>query len=128
MKALYFNEHGGPEVMQYSDVPDPRPGPGEALVQVKAVALNHLDLWVRQGWPGLILPKTEIDLRFIFAKQISLIGSTMGSHQDFRKVMELLWAGRLKPVIDRMMPLSEGRAAHELLATDQQFGKIVLEV
>jgi len=60
MKALYFNEHGGPEVMQYGDMPDPRPGPGEALVQVKAVALNHLDLWVRQGWPGLNLPRPHI--------------------------------------------------------------------
>jgi NADPH:quinone reductase-like Zn-dependent oxidoreductase len=340
MKALYFHEHGGPEVLQYGDVPDPRPGPGEALVQVKAVALNHLDLWVRRGWPGLNLvkphiggsdvagvvagygagadghavgtrvavdpgvvlgedewtrrgeesvsphyhllgedvyggcaeyvtvpvrnllpipdgidfsqaaapilvgltawrmllkrarlragesvaivgagggvnsfsiqvakylgatvyaitgtldkmrkarelgadyvinyreedwskklhqltgtrgvdvvidnvgqatlnssmralarggrvvivgntsgPKTEIDVRFIFAKQISLIGSTMGSHQDFCDVMKLVWAGTLKPVIYRVMPLSEGRAAHELLAAGQQFGKIVL--
>ena len=342
MKALYFNEHGGPEVMQYGDMPDPRPGPGEALVQVKAVALNHLDLWVRQGWPGLNLPKphiggsdvaglvagygagangpalrtrvvidpgvvlgedewtrrgeesvsphyhllgesvrggcaeyvavparnllpipdgidfpqaaapvlagltawrmlvkraqlkagesvaivgagggvnsisiqiakrlgatvyaitsspdkmrkaqelgadyiinyrvedwskklfqltgkrgvdvvvdnvgqatlnssiralarggrvvivgstsgpkAEIDVRFIFGKQISLIGSTMGSHQDFRDVMELVWAGTLKPVIDRTMPLSEGRAAHELLAAGRQFGKVMLEI
>jgi NADPH:quinone reductase-like Zn-dependent oxidoreductase len=341
MKALYFREHGGSEVLQYGDLPDPRPGPGEALVQVKAVALNHLDLWVRQGWPGLNLPrphiggsdvaglvagygtgangpavgtrvvidpgivlgedewtrrgeesvsphyhllgehvrggcaeyvtvparnllpipdgthfaqaaapilvaltawrmlvkraqlkagesvaivgagggvnslsiqvakylgatvyaitstpdkmrkaqglgadyvinyheedwskklyqltgkrgvdvvvdnvgqatlnssmralarggrvvivgntsgpKAEIDVRFIFGKQISLIGSTMGSHQDFCHVMELVWAGTLKPVIDRIMPLSEGRAAHELLAAGQQFGKIVLQ-
>ncbi len=342
MKALYFREHGGPEVLQYGDLPDLQPGPGEALVRVKAVALNHLDLWVRQGWPGLNLPKphiggsdvaglvagygpgakgpavgtravidpgivlgedewtrrgeesvsphyqllgedvrggcaeyvtvpsrnllsvpdgidfaqaaapilvgltawrmlfkraqlkagesvaivgagggvnsisiqlakylgatvyaitstpdkmrkaqelgadhvinyrqkdwskklyqltgkrgvdvvvdnvgqatlnssiravarggrvaivgntsgpkTEIDVRFIFGKQISLIGSTMGSHQDFCDVMERVWAGTIKPVIDRTMPLSEGRAAHELLATGQQFGKIVLRV
>lgn len=342
MKALYFREHGGLEVLQYGDLPDPHPGPGEALVQVKAVALNHLDLWVRQGWPGLNLPKphiggsdvaglvagygtgangpavgtrvvidpgvvlgedewtrrgeesvsphyqllgedvrggcaeyvtvpsrnllpipdgidfaqaaapilvgltawrmlvkraqlkggesvaivgagggvnsisiqiakylgatvyaitstpdkmrkakelgaddvinyrqedwskklyqltgkrgvdvvvdnvgqatlnssmralarggrvvivgntsgpkAEIDVRFIFGKQIGLIGSTMGSHQDFCDVMELVWAGTLKPVIDRMMPLSEGRAAHELLAAGQQFGKIVLQI
>lgn len=340
MKALYFNEHGGPEVLRYGDVPDPTPGPGEALVQVKAVALNHLDLWVRRGWPGLDLPKphiggsdvagivagygegaggppigtrvvidpgvvtgedewtrrgeesvsphyhilgesvrggcaeyvtvparnllpipdsfdfpqaaapilvgltawrmlvkraqlkagesvaivgagggvnsisiqiakhlgatvyaitstpekmdkakelgadvvinyreedwakklyqltgkrgvdvvvdnvgqatlplsmravarggrivivgntsgpqAQIDVRFIFGKQISLIGSTMGSHQDFLDVMNLVWAGRLKPVIDRVMPLAEGRAAHELLESGQQFGKVVL--
>jgi NADPH:quinone reductase-like Zn-dependent oxidoreductase len=42
--------------------------------------------------------------------------------------MELVWAGTLKPVIDRIMPLSEGRAAHELLAAGQQFGKIVLQI
>jgi NADPH:quinone reductase-like Zn-dependent oxidoreductase len=342
MKALYFNEHGGPEVMQYGDVPDVQPGSGEALVQVKAVALNRLDLWVRQGWPGLNLPKphiggsdvagivvgygqgasgppigtrvvidpgvvtgedewtrrgeesvsqhyhilgetvrggcaeyatvparnllaipfgfdfaraaapilvgltawrmlvkraelkagesvaivgagggvnsiaiqiakhigatvyavtstpekmrkarelgadhvinyreeewsktvyqltdkrgadvivdnvgqatlnssmravarggrvvivgntsgpkAEIDVRLIFGKQISLIGSTMGSHQDFLDVMELVWAGKLKPVVDRLMPLSEGRTAHEVLAAGQQFGKIVLQI
>ncbi len=342
MKALYFNEHGGPEVMQYGDVPDERPGPGEALVQVHAVALNHLDLWVRQGWPGLNLPRphiggsdvagivtaygdgasgppigtrvvidpgvvtgedewtrrgeesvsphyhilgesvrggcaeyaavpagnllpmpegfdfpqaaapilvgltawrmlvkraklktgesvaivgagggvnsmaiqiarhlgatvyaitstpekmqkaqelgadhvinyreqewskaiyqltgkrgvdvvvdnvgratlgsslraaarggrvvivgntsgpqTELDVRLIFGKQISLIGSTMGSRQDFLDVMDMVWAGKLKPVVDRVMPLAEGRAAHELLAAGQQFGKVVLQV
>ncbi len=342
MKALHFIEHGGPEVLQYGDLPDPLPGPGEALVQVKAVALNHLDLWVRQGWPGLNLPlphiggsdvsglvvgygdgakgpapgtrvvidpgivlgedewtrrgeesvsphyrllgehvrggcaeyvtvpsrnllpipdgigfaqaaapslvgltvwrmlvkraqlkagesvaivgagggvnsfsiqvakylgatvyaitstaekmrkaeelgadyvinyreedwakklyqlsgkrgvdvvvdnvgratlsssmravarggrvvivgntsgpKAEIDVRFIFGKQISLIGSTMGSHQDFCDVMELVWAGKLKPSIDRTMPLADGRAAHELLAAGRQFGKIVLQI
>lgn len=342
MKALYFDGHGGPEVLQYGDLPDLQPGRGEALVQVKAVALNHLDLWVRQGWPGLNLPKphiggsdvaglvvgyglgtngpapgtrvaidpgivlgedewtrrgeesvsphyhllgehvrggcaeyvtvpsrnllsipngidfahaaapilvgltawrmlvkraqlkagesvaivgagggvnsfaiqvakhlgatvyaitsspdkmrkaqelgadhvinyreedwsnklyqltakrgvdvvvdnvgqatlnssmraaarggrvvivgntsgpkAEIDVRFVFGKQISLIGSTMGSHQDFCDVMEQVWAGTLRPVIDRIMPLSEGRAAHELLAAGQQFGKIVLQI
>ena len=44
-------------------------------------------------------PQAEIDIRFIFGKQISLIGSTMGSHQDFRDVLNLLWAGKIKPVI-----------------------------
>jgi len=56
MKALFFNEHGGPEVMQYGDLADRPPGPGEALVQVKAVALNHLDLWVRRGLPNMTIP------------------------------------------------------------------------
>ena len=46
-------------------------------------------------------PNAEIDIRFIFGKQISLIGSTMGNHQDFRDVTDLLWSGKLKPVIDR---------------------------
>lgn len=342
MKALYFNQHGGPDVLQYGDVPGVQPGPGEVLVQVKAVALNHLDVWVRQGWPGLNLPmphiggsdvagivagygqaaggppvgtrvvvdpgvltgedewtrrgepsvsphyhilgesvrggcaeyvgvpaanvlpippgvdftqaaapilvgltawrmlvrraglqagesvaivgagggvnsisiqiakhlgatvyaitstpekmrkaaelgadhvinyreedwsralyrltgkrgvdvvvdnvgqatlqaslraaarggrvaivgntsgpQAEIDVRLIFGKQISLVGSTMGSHQDFLDVMALVWTGKLKPVIDRILPLSEGRAAHEALAAGEQFGKIVLQI
>ncbi len=340
MKALCFFEHGDLEVMQYTDVPDPAPGPGEVLVQVKACALNHLDIWVRRGWPGLKLamphwgsadvagvvaglgegvtgwqlgqrvvvdpglshtedeftrrgedslspgyrilgeqvrggaaeyvvvparnllampenldypaaaapllvgltawrmlihraglragesvlvlgagggvnsmaiqiarlagatvyavtssaqkvaralelgadvvldrsqvdwgreiyrltgkrgvdvvvdnvgsatlnvsmravarggrivivgntsgPYAEIDIRFIFAKQISLIGSTMGSHQDFLDVTALLWAGKLEPVIDRVMPLSQGREAFAIMERGEQFGKIVL--
>ena len=71
-------------------------------------------------------PRAEIDIRFLFAKQISLIGSTMGSHQDFLDVLNLLWAGRIKPVIHRVMPLSEGREAYKMMEAGQQFGKIVL--
>jgi NADPH:quinone reductase-like Zn-dependent oxidoreductase len=71
-------------------------------------------------------PLTEIDIRFIFGKQISLIGSTMGSHQDFHDVMNLLWSDRLKPVIHGVMPLSEGREAYQMMEAGQQFGKIVL--
>jgi NADPH:quinone reductase-like Zn-dependent oxidoreductase len=71
-------------------------------------------------------PKVKIDVRFIFGKQISLIGSTMGSHQDFRDVMELVWSGKLKPVIDRVMPLAEGKEAYGALERGEQFGKIVL--
>ena len=340
MKALCFYEHGGLDVLQYADVPDPTPGPGEVLLQVNACAINHLDVWVRRGWPGLKLemphwgsadvagliaglgegvagwevgqrvvvdpgistaedeftrrgedslspgyhilgeqvrggaaeytvvpacnllampdgldyseaaapllvsltawrmlihraglragesvlvvgagggvnsmavqiaklagatvyvvagnaqkaekarqlgadialdrsqvdwgrevykltgkrgvdvvvdnvgaatikasmravarggrivivgnttgPKAEIDIRFIFGKQISLIGSTMGTHQDFRDVTALLWSGQLKPVIDRVMPLSKGREAFAVMERGEQFGKIVL--
>jgi 2-desacetyl-2-hydroxyethyl bacteriochlorophyllide A dehydrogenase len=71
-------------------------------------------------------PQAQIDMRFIFGKQISLIGSTMGSHQDFLDVLNLLWTGKLKAVIDRVMPLSEGRMAYQLMEEGKQFGKIVL--
>ncbi len=347
MKALYFTHHGGPEVMQYGDLDDVRPGPGQALVQVKAVALNHVDLWVRRGGPafdklpkphvggadvaGIVLgygegatgpaegtrvvvdpgvmtgpggaagqdewtrrgedslspyyhilgedgwggcaellvvpavnllpmpddfdfvaaaapllvyltawrmlvkraqlkpgetvaivgagggvnsaaiqiakhlgatvyaitstpekmarahslgadvtinykaedwskavflatgkrgvdvvvdnvgaptwtqsiralarggrlvtvggtggPVVEMDLRLVFRKQISILGSTMGSHDDFRNVMDLIWQRKLAPVVDKVFPLSEGRAAHEYLEKGEQFGKVVL--
>ena len=49
MKAVRFHEHGGPDVLRYEDAPDPEIGPGEALVRVRACALNHLDLWNRRG-------------------------------------------------------------------------------
>jgi NADPH:quinone reductase-like Zn-dependent oxidoreductase len=49
MKAVRFHQHGGPEVLKYEDAPDPKIGPDEVLVKVKACALNHLDLWLRNG-------------------------------------------------------------------------------
>ncbi|MGD9186331.1 MAG: alcohol dehydrogenase catalytic domain-containing protein [Desulfobacterales bacterium] len=55
MKALYFQEHGDLNVIQYGDVSDPSAGPDDVIVRVRACALNHLDIWVRRGWPGLKL-------------------------------------------------------------------------
>jgi len=71
-------------------------------------------------------PQAEIDMRYIFGKQISLIGSTMGSHQDFRDVLKILWAGKIKPVIHQVMPLNEGIEAYKMMQDGKQFGKIVL--
>jgi NADPH:quinone reductase-like Zn-dependent oxidoreductase len=56
MKALAFNEHGGLDTLRYQDVPDPAIGPDDVLVRVRACALNHLDLFVREGLPGFKLP------------------------------------------------------------------------
>jgi NADPH:quinone reductase-like Zn-dependent oxidoreductase len=53
MHAVFFREHGGVEKLEYGYQPKPIPGHGEALVQVKACALNHLDIWTRQGMPGV---------------------------------------------------------------------------
>ena len=56
MKALAFHAHGGLDKLRYQDVPDPTLGPGDVLVRVRACALNHLDLFVREGLPGFELP------------------------------------------------------------------------
>jgi NADPH:quinone reductase-like Zn-dependent oxidoreductase len=60
MRAALFRRHGGPEVLELADLPMPEPGPGEVLVKVHAAALNHLDLWVRDGWEGLKLPLPHV--------------------------------------------------------------------
>src|SRR5713101_2841465 len=60
MKAIVFQKHGGPEVLQYTDAPEPVPGPRDVLVRVRACALNRLDLWVRQGLPGVAIPLPHI--------------------------------------------------------------------
>jgi len=60
MKAVRFHRHGGPEVLQYEDAPDPVPNADEALVRVKACALNHLDVWARNGLPNVEIPMPHI--------------------------------------------------------------------
>ncbi len=60
MKAVRFHRHGGPEVLQFEEVPDPKPNSDEALVRVRACALNHLDLWGRNGLPNVTIPLPHI--------------------------------------------------------------------
>ncbi|MCI0520119.1 MAG: zinc-binding dehydrogenase [Chloroflexi bacterium] len=60
MKAAIFHTHGGPEVLHVEELPTPQPKPGEVLVRLKAAALNRLDLWVRNGWPGIQLEYPHI--------------------------------------------------------------------
>jgi zinc-binding alcohol dehydrogenase/oxidoreductase len=57
VKAVRIHEDGGPEVLRYEDVADPEPGPGEALVELRAAGLNHLDVWVRKGLPSVPKPR-----------------------------------------------------------------------
>jgi NADPH:quinone reductase-like Zn-dependent oxidoreductase len=60
MKAILFDKHGGPEVLQFADFPTPEPGAEQVLVKLQAAALNRLDLWVREGWPGIKLEYPHI--------------------------------------------------------------------
>ncbi|GAB4581251.1 MAG: zinc-binding dehydrogenase [Anaerolineales bacterium] len=73
-------------------------------------------------------PKFEIDNRFIFGKHLSIIGSTMGTKKDFAEVFALIFAGKLRPVLDKTFPLQEARAAHERLEKGEQLGKITLSI
>src|ERR1051326_7956933 len=60
MKAARIHQHGGPEVLVYEDVPDPKIKANQVLVRVRASALNHLDLFVRAGIPGMKFPLPHI--------------------------------------------------------------------
>lgn len=73
-------------------------------------------------------PKFEIDNRFIFTKHLSIIGSTMGSIQDFAEVMDLVFSGALKVPLDQRYPLAQARSAQARLASNQQLGKITLTI
>ena len=57
MKAIRIHEDGGPEVLRYEDAPEPEPGPGQVLVELRAASLNHLDLWIRSGRPSVPKPR-----------------------------------------------------------------------
>jgi NADPH:quinone reductase-like Zn-dependent oxidoreductase len=60
MKAVIFSEHGGPEVLTHTEVADPQIKANEVLIEVRACALNHLDVWVRGGLPGIKIPLPHI--------------------------------------------------------------------
>ncbi len=73
-------------------------------------------------------PRFEIDNRYIFAKHLSIIGSTMSTLADFREVMDLIVAGKLKPILDQTYSLQDAAAAQERLWRNENFGKITLEI
>ncbi|HET9906417.1 MAG TPA: zinc-binding dehydrogenase [Anaerolineales bacterium] len=73
-------------------------------------------------------PNVEIDNRYMFAKHLSIIGSTMSTLEEFREVMDLIVAGRLKPILDKTYPLKEAALAQDRLWKHQNFGKITLDI
>jgi NADPH:quinone reductase-like Zn-dependent oxidoreductase len=73
-------------------------------------------------------PNPPANLHRIFWKQLSILGSTMGTREDFAAVLELVTSGRARPVVDRVFPLAEAAAAHEHLERGDQVGKVVLTI
>ena len=86
------------------------------------------------AWQGRLVtcgattgPEVKLNLQHLFFKSQSILGSTMGSRGEFAQVLALASAGRLRPVVDHVIPLAEAPRAHKLLETRQVFGKIVLD-
>jgi len=73
-------------------------------------------------------PNPPAALHRIWWKQLSILGSTMGMPEDFRAVYDLIAAGKIRPIVDRVFPLADARAAHERLEAGEQLGKIVLSI
>ena len=86
VKAIVFQQHGGPEVLKYEDAPDPVIRPNEVLVRVKACALNHLDIWVRMGLPGVPIPLPHIPGSDV-AGEIAQIGAEVTTVRPGQKVL-----------------------------------------
>ena len=70
----------------------------------------------------------KIDLRHVFFRQIEILGSTMGSRGSLFGILDHVKQGRLRPVVDRILPLWEAQQAHRVLEAREAFGKIVLKV
>ena len=70
----------------------------------------------------------QVDLRFLFGRQLSLLGSYMGRKSELLRAAQFFFAGQLRPVVDQTLPLSEAAEAQRRLESRQQFGKIVLVV
>ena len=93
-------------------------------------------------WPQLVLglavggrlvcfgattgPAGEIDIRLLFWRQLSILGSTMGTPAEFRAAMNMVFSGRVTPPVHDVLPLAEARRAHELFEAGRVFGKLVL--
>ncbi len=110
-----------------------RQGVDVVVDNVGKETLNSSIRSVRIGGRILIVGGTsgypvEINVAQIFAKHITIIGSTMGPHQDYVRVMKLVFEGQLKTVIGETLPLAEARRAQEMLEYYEIFGKIVLDV
>lgn len=71
-------------------------------------------------------PMVELDLRYVFSRQLSIFGSIMGTRAEFVKLVSLLANKKLKPVIDRVFPLSEARAAYDYFESRRLFGKVLI--
>jgi zinc-binding alcohol dehydrogenase/oxidoreductase len=73
-------------------------------------------------------PNPPAQLHRVWWKQLTILGSTMGTRDDFAGAYELVASGRARPVVDEVFPLHEARAAHERMEAGEQFGKIVLQI
>jgi NADPH:quinone reductase-like Zn-dependent oxidoreductase len=99
---------------------------GKATWERSILSLAHRGRLVTCG--ATTGPDAVTDIRYLFSKQLALLGSYMGSKADLLEVAVPFFAGKLRVIIDSVFPLSEARKAHERLATSGHFGKIVLKV
>ncbi len=86
MKAVIFSEHGGPEVLRHAEVREPEIGADEVLVRVRACALNHLDLWVRRGLPGITIPMPHV-LGSDIAGEVVRVGGNVSGVRPGERVL-----------------------------------------
>jgi len=101
MRAALFRQHGGPEVLEIGDVPAPVPGPGEVQVRVSAVALNHIDLWLRRGLPAMKIALPHISGGDVCGQVAALGAGVRGVAEGQRVVLNPgISCGRCRACLD----------------------------
>ncbi len=99
---------------------------GKATFSKSLDALNPGGRLVTYGTTSGAL--TDLDIRKLYHKQLSVLGTTMGSPHEFAQMLRVIDAGQIRPVIDRVFSLADARQAHQHMDQQEQFGKIVLGI
>jgi NADPH:quinone reductase-like Zn-dependent oxidoreductase len=99
---------------------------GQATWKASILALAHGGRLVTCG--ATTGPEGVTDLRYLFSKQLSLLGSYMGSKGELLEACSFFFGGRLRAVIHEVLPLTEARRAHEIMEKREHFGKLVLRI
>jgi NADPH:quinone reductase-like Zn-dependent oxidoreductase len=100
-------EHVGPDV-------------GEGSLRLRATGGRRVTGGATSG------PEVPLDLRYVFSRQLSVLGSIMGTRAELEAVAQLVFRGTLRPTVDTVFPLREARAAQERMLGREVFGKLVL--
>ncbi len=138
-KLARAKELGADEIVNYTKVDFAKAVRGLTGKQGVDVVFEHTGAATWEGsvkslrWGGRLVTcgatsgfDAKFDLRVLFFKQLSFLGSTMGSRAEVHTVLDHIAAGRLRPVVDRVLPLTEVREAHRVMESREQFGKVVL--
>ncbi|MDQ0483724.1 zinc-binding dehydrogenase [Guptibacillus hwajinpoensis] len=133
-----MKELGATHVLSYKsdnlseEITEANGGPIDAVLDVVGDALFHTSLEVlRKGGRFCTSgsaggQKTELDFRTMYLKHITLIGSVLGTRDEFERLMKAVTDGKVKPIIDRTFPLEEARDAQSYFKKSGKLGKIVL--
>ncbi len=124
-KIVRFHETGGADVLKIEDLPLTQPGEGEVRLKVEAIGLNRAEVMFRQG-RYLEAPELPSRLGYEAAGIIDAVGPGTSDIEDLQWGLEQIKAGRIKPLLDRALPLSQAAEAHRLIANNEVTGNIVL--
>jgi NADPH:quinone reductase-like Zn-dependent oxidoreductase len=119
MQAVAIDEHGGRDKLRFGELPDPEIGPGQIRLRVRACALNHLDIWVREGWPGLRLDYPHI-LGADIAGEVDAVGAGVTGVEPGQRA--LLSPGESCGVCEQCLAGRDNLCRHYRILGEQRSG------